>query len=79
MNATPQMLELMKGNEEDNADANYIATIKSLRDHWEQEAITAQTACRNLQRQNKILQLQIEELQRKLAEPTLDLTEERTH
>ena len=65
--ATPEMLELMSENEADSADASYIAALKVQRDQWERECVAAQSQTRRLTRQNKILQLRIEQLEKQLS------------
>jgi hypothetical protein len=63
-NTTPEMVQLAQENDADSIEANYIEVLKVQRDRWERECVEAQTTARRLTRQNKILQLRIEQLEK---------------
>jgi len=57
------MQQLMQEEQSDSAQASYIEALKIQRDRWEQECVEAQAEVRRLRRNNRILQLRIEQLE----------------
>lgn len=65
---TKEMLEVMQPQGLEDPREAYIVALKAIRDNWEEQAVTAQAENRRHIRNNKVLQLRIEQYEKRISE-----------